>query len=88
VSAPYDVASFADAAGSVRTTIRRVFTILAHLPCDEGMAALWAEARDLREQVERWHQSPPSAIDRADVVRRVLSTHANVAALAKVRRRG
>ena len=71
----------------MRTTIRRVFKILAYLPCDEGMAALWAEARDLRDEVEGWRQSPPSANDRADVVRRVLSTHANVAALADVRRR-
>jgi hypothetical protein len=87
VSPQYDVASPSDPAAPVRSTIHRVFKILAYLPCDQGMAVLWAEARELREEIERWRRSPPSPNDRADVVRRVLSTHAHVAALAGVRRR-
>ena len=87
MSAPYDVANPLDPSAPVRSTIHRVFKILARLPCDQGMAALWAEARDLRDEVDGWRRSPPSANDRADVVRRVLSTHANATALADVRRR-
>jgi hypothetical protein len=87
VSASYDAASSSDPSAPVRSTIHRVFKILARLPCDHGMATLWAEARDLRDEVEGWRRSPPTPGDRADVVRRVLSTHANVAALASMRRR-
>lgn len=71
--------------GVVIGAIGHVYKILAHLPCDQGMVALWAEARDLREEVDGWRRTPPSPTARADVIRRVLRAQATVAAVAGLR---
>jgi hypothetical protein len=74
-----------DPAAVVSGAIGHVFKILAHLPCDQGMAALWAEARELRDEIDAWQETPPSPSTRADVIRRVLRAQATVAAVAGFR---
>jgi hypothetical protein len=78
-------AKTSDPPSVVSGAIGHVFKILAHLPCDQGMATLWAEARELRDEIDGWRRVPPSPSARADVIRRVLRAQATVAAVAGFR---